>query len=300
MVQGVCTAAATIASVDSGRLCTFKWILVVHGFFGTEFPRSSPRMAASYSNLLSLLRNGGPKFRSLSPETLLNAISYFLTHNHPKQVTSFTHLIAISPPLWSTLERLGDVGGAFRASVHMKVKEISKEGGEGWFARRTERAALGEWVSSILEGLVQATSASEGVVRLAIVGGVLQGLNDIKEEIEVDGVRGKVEDQVLVCVAELMDSMLGDDAQIKWENEFKVDSRDGKVPSESMSLPFLNRDAFLKGRSYRPTNNNTLPPPRSAHSNPRLKASNPKPPRPSHLPSLSTRLLIPNGIPNRT
>lgn len=166
-----------------------------------------------YINLLSHLNRAAA---TLPLETIQASIAHYLAHVQPLP-TAFTAIV-ISSQLFRALSlpKLEALSTAFRHGVHFKFKLLQDEPG-GLFSR-SMRGKLGEWVHSVLKGL----QGGQTMLRLAAYDGLLLGLEDLESEVNAkEGrMRGKVEEELVVALAEAMDMYPLNASSVGWEKEF--------------------------------------------------------------------------------
>lgn len=125
---------------------------------------------------------------------------------------------------------------------------------------------MDEWVSAVLKGVQSASRDTDVRIRLSLLLGLLQGLEDIDPHHAVSGKRrGRVEDEAVVCCAELFEVLrpMADDfaesSKVEWEAQFKPVAERGttillcsrrcaKYPDQRLSLSTLFQIPY---RSYR-------------------------------------------------
>ncbi|KAH8104589.1 hypothetical protein BXZ70DRAFT_998607 [Cristinia sonorae] len=166
-----------------------------------------------YINLLSHLNRAST---TLPVETIQGSIAHYLANVQPLP-TSFTAIV-ISSQLFRTLTlpKLESISLAFRHSVHLKHKLLNDEQ-SGLFSR-SKKGRLGEWVYAVLKGL----QGGQTMLRLAAYDGLLLGLEDHESELGLKDsrMRGKVEEELVVALAEAMDMYPLNASSVGWETEF--------------------------------------------------------------------------------
>lgn len=176
-------------------------------------------MDSAYTSLLTHLHRPSS---TLSISALQASIAYYLAHPpvHQPSPTALTASAAASPRFRAhDPAALGVLGAAFQHAAHIRRKVLEDEGTS--LFSRSVRTRLGAWAADVLEGLRGARSA----VRLVCAGGLLTGLDGVQRGRDgvVVSVRGRVEDEVVVALAEVMDLYTygrgGDSA--RWEAEFR-------------------------------------------------------------------------------
>ena len=178
----------------------------------------------AYTNLLTELQRPG----SQPLQAIFSAVPHYLSQlplPHPSQLTAFV----ISSPLWQPLsiDSASSLTTAFRSAVHLKQSNLKNREGS-WFSRSPE-VLLGEWASAVLKGV----NRGEAQLRLVILGGILLGLEDLRNDDLREGnrTRERVERQTVIACAEVLEAMLTlDDA---WKSEPADAETKGDEPSLS-------------------------------------------------------------------
>jgi hypothetical protein len=171
-----------------------------------------------YTNLLAHLNR---PTTTLPYSTIQASIAHYLAHLSP----SPTPLSAtvVSSPLFHPYShaKLQALTTAFRHAVHVKRKLLKDQNG---LFSPSVKSGLRDWVMATLKGL----QGGQPIMRLACVGGVLMGLDDISPKVglENEGWRRYVEDEAVVAMAEIMDIYLptGDG----WEKGFQPETEKGE------------------------------------------------------------------------
>ncbi|KAF8520802.1 hypothetical protein BU17DRAFT_46263 [Hysterangium stoloniferum] len=182
-----------------------------------------------YSNLLTHLQHPRP---SISVETVVNTVPHYLARlplPNPTQLTAYV----ISSPLWRpvSLSNSRSLMTAYRTAFHLKRNIIQEEAG-GWLGR-SPQALLAEWASAVMKGV----SRGDPQLRVIILGGILQGLNDfIQDDVKV-WTRDRLERQVIIACAEVMEELPA--ATDIWENEFNSNTRPDNNTSDCTFLSIL-------------------------------------------------------------
>ena len=105
---------------------------------------------------------------------------------------------------------------AFRQAVHTKRTMLNEERGTLLSPPRGTR--FKQWTRGVYDGL----KTGNVILRGATLGGLLLGLEDVKNKLDAGLVRSRVEDEVVIAFAELFDAPnTGDD----WEQEFQPSSK---------------------------------------------------------------------------
>ena len=176
-----------------------------------------------YTILLSHLHKPSS---TLPLESLQSLIAHYLAHSPATTTTPLSATIT-SSPLFRPFShaKLTALTTAFRHAVHVKLKML-KEEPSSLFSRGL-KPRMEDWAKSVVKGL----SGGQGMMRLVGAGGMLLGLDDVKEKLGVKenrgGARGKAEDEVVVALAEIMDIYAGTRVD-GWEKEFHPETESGE------------------------------------------------------------------------
>ncbi|THH31473.1 hypothetical protein EUX98_g2725 [Antrodiella citrinella] len=166
-----------------------------------------------YINLLSHLNQ---TTTTLPISTIQASVAHYLAHVQPLP-TAFTAIVISSQLLRAlTLPKLEFLSTSFRHAVHFKLQLIQDEP-NGLFSRSL-KAKLEEWVYAVLKGL----QGGQTMLRLAAYDGLLLGLEDVESEVKAkEGrMRGKVEEELVIALAEAMDMYPLNASSVGWETEF--------------------------------------------------------------------------------
>lgn len=173
---------------------------------------------------------------ALTLSTVQSAVAHYLANIH-QSPTSLTASV-ISSPLFHRLshDKLDVLCTAFRHAVQLKVKLLHDEK-RGLFARSVHYMT-GEWVQDVLEGFRGGHSS----LKLACCGGLLLGLEDVEHELHArDGrTRRSVEEEVVLALAEVIDTYSYVRYPADWAKDFKSESEDGEGPLSSRRSSILN------------------------------------------------------------
>lgn len=86
---------------------------------------------------------------------------------------------------------------------------------------------MAEWVRSLVKGF----KGGQALIRFVSAGGVLLGLDDLKEKLSPDpgsgSVRAKTEDELIVAFTEIME-LYGAPKDSAWEKEFQPETEHGE------------------------------------------------------------------------
>ncbi|KAA1479310.1 hypothetical protein DENSPDRAFT_789064 [Dentipellis sp. KUC8613] len=186
-----------------------------------------------YSILLSHLHKPSS---TLPLDTLRTLITFNLAHTStPRPLTA----TIISSPLFRPFShaKLTALLTAFRHAVHIRLDVLEEEDKTAGIFKRGVKPRMEEWVKSVVMGF----GGGQGMIRLVGAGGILLGLEDLKERLEAQqgggGARARSEDEVVVAVAEVMD-VYGGPKDSTWEKEFQPETENGEVDVLHMALLF--------------------------------------------------------------
>ncbi|EPS96517.1 hypothetical protein FOMPIDRAFT_1062184 [Fomitopsis schrenkii] len=146
----------------------------------------------------------------------------------------------LSSPLFQRFSyaKLEALCTAHRHAVQLKVKLLDEEKG-GIFSRGLH-ARMKEWLKGVLEGF----RGGHAVLKLACLGGILLGFEDLESELHLGngGVRGIVEDEIVLVLAEVLDTYSYVPYSTDWAKDFKSESEDGEEP---LALSLLLASRFV-------------------------------------------------------
>ena len=174
-----------------------------------------------YTNLLFHLSRLST---SLPLQTLTGSLSHYLSSlPSPTPLTAITISSPFFAPTLSHTE-LSALFTAFRHAVHLKHKSLIDDQsgiGLGMLFSRGVKVRLRDWVRDVLKGL----EGGVGVLRLACAAGILSGLGDLEGVGKLkagsgEAGRGRVEDEVVVALAEVMELYEAAHGG-GWEKEFQ-------------------------------------------------------------------------------
>lgn len=168
-----------------------------------------------YANLLTHLHRPST---SLQLKTISASLAHYLAHTIPSP-TPLSAATISSPLFTSTLShaKFDALTVAFRGAVHLRWKGLKDETGYGVFTRG-RNVRLREWAGEVLKGF----EGGIPLMRLACAGGLLIGIEDLKVSGKADLIgkgRGKVENEVLISLAEIMETF-EPRRDGGWEKEF--------------------------------------------------------------------------------
>jgi len=168
------------------------------------------------------------------------SIAHYLSHL-PRPPTSLSASI-ISSPLFQPFSyaKLEALCTAHRHAVQSKVKLLQEDKG-GVFSRGLH-SRLREWTKGVLEGF----RGGHAVLKLVCCGGLLLGLEDLEGELHLGngGERGLVEEEIVLALAEVLDTYSYVPYSTDWAKDFKSESEDGEEPL-ALSLLLASRFAPL-------------------------------------------------------
>jgi hypothetical protein len=194
-----------------------------------------------YATLLSHLRRSQS---SLSLSTVQVSIAHYLAHLAPSP-TPFVATVLGSPFFQQlSYNRLQTLTAAFRYAARLKHNA-------GHPPKRSPlfpdiKTPLELWVAAVLAG----AQGRGPILRLACCGGVLLGLDDLKEHGEFTrrDIRKNLEGELVVALAEIVDTYGQAASSEAWENEFQPRdaSREGLRWRASSSFVGNRWNAFLQ------------------------------------------------------
>ncbi|KAF7299206.1 hypothetical protein MIND_00869300 [Mycena indigotica] len=194
-----------------------------------------------YAHLLAHLHQRKDK-KTLPLSTIQAATAHHLATLSP--LPTPLAAIILSSPLFTaqplTNEKLQTLFTAFRHATHIRFRDAQKIDEKRSFVdatfARALRTRIALWSNAVLKGI----KGGQPLLRLACCGGLLAGLEDLKaaEKIEVD--RSQIEDEVVISVAEVMDSSTS-----SWEAEFQSA---GDIDPISLALIFASHSLVLVAR----------------------------------------------------
>ncbi|KAH9936123.1 uncharacterized protein B0H18DRAFT_1100836 [Fomitopsis serialis] len=166
------------------------------------------------------------------------SIAHYLSHL-PQPPTSLSASI-ISSPLFQPFSyaKLEALCTAHRHAVQSKVKLLQEDKG-GVFSRGLH-PRLREWTKGVLEGF----RGGHAVLKLVCCGGLLLGLEDLEGELHLGngGERGMVEEEIVLALAEVLDTYSYVPYSTEWAKDFKSESEDGEEP---LALSLLLASRFV-------------------------------------------------------
>ncbi|KAJ7695979.1 hypothetical protein B0H17DRAFT_412670 [Mycena rosella] len=172
-----------------------------------------------YANLLAHLHNPST---SLPLPTIQSALAHHLAKLAP--LPTPLAAIAVSSPLFSVHPfahpKIQALFTAFRHATHLKYrdsKDATNQSALGSVFSMSTSARVKHWAGAVLKGI----KGGQPILRLACCGGLLAGLEDLRiaENLEIG--RSQFEDEVVISVAESMDTYLRPSTSGGWEAEFQ-------------------------------------------------------------------------------
>lgn len=180
----------------------------------------TPIRDAGYIAFVKLLQQKTDILATVQLENVSGAIAHYLSTLPSEHLPTFTNIIATSPALWFTdLEtRCEPIAAGFRSAVPARLDTERNE--EPDASDRHIRREMGGWSSAVLEGIVAQRPSPD--VRLSLLTGLLQGLNDIRDGIK-ESSKEMVEAEVVIACAELMETIpqVAEQAAPAWTEEFR-------------------------------------------------------------------------------
>jgi hypothetical protein len=171
---------------------------------------------------------------SLPLSTHQSLISHFLALTPTPTPLTAT---VISSPLFRPFShaKLVTIVTAFRHAVHLRLKALRDE--ETTLFTRGVRPRMAEWV----RGLVKGFKGGQALIRFVSAGGILLGLDDLKNKWGADpgsgSVRAKTEDELIIALTEIME-IYGAPKDSAWEKEFQPETEHGERELPVLRAPF--------------------------------------------------------------
>ncbi|EJD40903.1 hypothetical protein AURDEDRAFT_186859 [Auricularia subglabra TFB-10046 SS5] len=146
-----------------------------------------------YASTLAALQRPG----SIEPETVLAALSHYLAHLAVPHQTSLTRAAVLSP-LHATpgCPALLALAHAFESATHQRA-QLLEQNPRKLFSR-SAHSELSLWLRAVLEG----TTSSPELLKIAILGGVLQAISDSKQQ--YGRAASNIENELVVAFASAM------------------------------------------------------------------------------------------------
>jgi hypothetical protein len=95
---------------------------------------------------------------------------------------------------------------------------------------------MAEWARSLIKGF----KGGQAVIRFVCAGGILLGLEDLKNKLGTDpgngSVRAKTEDELIIALTEIME-LYGAPKDSAWEKEFQPETEHGEREFRVLPLP---------------------------------------------------------------
>jgi hypothetical protein len=206
-------------------------------------------MDRGYTNLLFHLNRPST---ALPLQTLTASLSHYLSSlPSPTPLTAILITSSFFTPPRSHTE-LSALSTAFRHAVHLKHKSLIDDqsgNGLGTLFSRGVKVRLRDWVRDVLKGL----EGGVGVLRLACAGGILTGLGDLEQVGKLkagsgEAGRGRVEDEVVVALADVMELYESAAHGGGWEKEFQPVAGQGNGIRACLFYSFKYTDWLLYSR----------------------------------------------------
>lgn len=178
-----------------------------------------------YYNLLGHLSRPST---TLSLETFQASIAHYLAHVQPTP-TPFVALVISSPLFQHSLSSSAQSGSAsyatlqslstsFRHAIHLKLNHLTSK--PSTIFSRSFQSRVDEWVHAVLNGL----QGGIPVFKLACACGILLGLEDREVDLKLKEreakVRRKVEEEMIVSLAEILELYPYLSSASHWRSEF--------------------------------------------------------------------------------
>ncbi|KAG9056595.1 hypothetical protein FS842_010198 [Serendipita sp. 407] len=188
-------------------------------------------MDSDYVNLLLHLQKS-PK--ELHPAVFSSLVQQL--NNLPVPFSTTLTASVIASPAWDE-SNLTSLLFAFRQATHFKAEQILKSSTTGISLAPSASWKFRGWIGSICSGARTGSSKA----RIAVLGGLIIGSEELKERLNVGGAHAKVENELVVAVADYLSSTELTD---HWSSDFR-DIRDHRHTSDivlvlvSESLPLV-------------------------------------------------------------
>ena len=174
--------------------------------------QSSKDYLTVFTPFLELLRSPSPI--TLSQETLLGAITHFLSTLPSHDLISFTSTLVESPSLWkSDTRRQEELRHAIRLGVPAKVNGANHELRNSYFLRIKQQRSARRWLSDVSKAMM--TSKASTGRNVALVG-LLEGLSDVSN-VDWGRSRVRVEEEIILGL-----SSIQSDQDEKTQQELKL------------------------------------------------------------------------------
>ena len=179
------------------------------------------RQDRGYANLLAHLHRSST---NVPISTLQASISHYLANLAPSPTPLSATLVSSALFIPYSNKKLEALTTAYRHAVHFKYQQLKARPG-GLFQKGL-RGSLGDWVKAVVAGF----RGGHAILRLAAAGGVLAGLEDISAEIALGDVqwRRRVQNEVVLAIAETMDLYVRSRDGDGWEKEFQPETEQGE------------------------------------------------------------------------
>ncbi|EGN98046.1 hypothetical protein SERLA73DRAFT_109381 [Serpula lacrymans var. lacrymans S7.3] len=169
---------------------------------------------------------------TLPLSTIQASITHFLAN--PQPLPTPLSAAVVSSPSFQPLShsKLQALNTSFRHAVHIKSCAL-KSDQPGIFAQSIG-AQLKSWASAVVKGL----QGGQAIIKLACCSGLLLGLDDITSTLPTNqrNIRGRVEDELVLTVAEVIDIFSFRQSFDAWGKAFEPATEDGEVDALSLAL----------------------------------------------------------------
>jgi hypothetical protein len=181
-------------------------------------------MDPGYTTLINLLQRPNDTLQTLPDQTLHGAIAHYLNALPIINIPALVRAIVVSQTLWNTRAwvHLSGILFAVRQSLRLKRASLEKLIPSGYVFDPDIGPPLKEWVNALLQGLGNVvTNVPQTCAKIAVLGGLLQGLEDVKPDIDLPRLRNSVQDQVATACSILVNLSLGVEKS-NWGSEFDL------------------------------------------------------------------------------
>lgn len=148
---------------------------------------------------------------TIPTETLLGAITHFLSTLPNRDVTRLIVSLIQSPSLWISGIGADEIRESIALAVEIKVNKIRARHRQSWFRNRQIMKDASRWLASVTDAL-PADESSESIVSTHLRLGLVRGLHAV--ELDCAKQRQELEEAVVMSLAEIMETSLPDRAAL--------------------------------------------------------------------------------------
>ena len=187
------------------------------------------RPDSGYTNLIGLFQKPNDILPSIQPSTLFGAVTHYLRTLPTEYISSFTQTIVSSPSLWADPQqfdsRTQGFSDAFRSAVLLKSKDVDEKLGDNFMRRRKLKGILDSWLGPLCDGFLVA--GTDVRIRTPLLVGTLQGLEGISSTVELKATRGRLEDELVIALAEVVEGITTPQSSKNWCLDFAGTAKGG-------------------------------------------------------------------------